>query len=126
MKRIWLGVGFLVLFLVLGFWSSYSANKLHKPLAQDLEKAATAALSGDMTTGEALAKKAKDLWDKQWHRSAILADHAPMDEIDGLFARLEAFTETKNIEAFAAYCRQLAKLIAATAEAHSLNWWNIL
>ena len=126
MKRMWLGLGILALFLALGIWSSRSMDRLHTPLAHDLEKAATAALSGKPNTGEALAKKAKELWDKQWHRSAVLADHTPMDEIDGLFARLEAFTETKNTEAFAAYCKQLAKLITATAEAHRFTWWNIL
>ena len=126
MKRIWLGLGLLALFLALGLWSAYSAGKLHIPLAHDLEKAATSALSGDLTSGETLAKKAKELWEKQWHRSAILADHTPMDEIDGLFARLEVYTKTKNAEAFAAYCQQLAKLITATAEAHSFTWWNIL
>lgn len=126
MKRIWLGIGILVLFLALGIWGSHSMEKLHSPLAHDLEKAAKSALSGDMQLGEKLAKRAKEKWDEQWHRSAILADHAPMDEIDGLFARLEVFTETKNTEAFAAYCQQLAKLITATAEAHGFTWWNIL
>lgn len=126
MKRIWLGIGILALFLALGLWSAHSMGKLHIPLAQDLEKAASSALSGDMQLGQALAKKAKETWDAQWHKSAIWADHTPMDEIDGLFARLEAFSETKNAESFAAYCKQLAKLITATAEAHSLNWWNIL
>ena len=35
-------------------------DRLHTPLAHDLEKAATAALSGKPDTGEALAKKAKE------------------------------------------------------------------
>lgn len=126
MRRIWLGIGILALFLGLGLWSSYSAGKLHKPLAHHLEKAATAALSGDLQTGTDLAQKAKTQWDEQWHRSAILADHTPMDEIDSQFARMGVFAETENAEAFAACCQQLAKLITATAEAHSFTWWNIL
>ena len=126
MKRIWLGLGILVLFLALGLWSSYSVGKLHKPLAHDLEKAAKAALSGDIAGGKEQAEKARKQWDDQWHRSASLADHTPMDEIDSQFARLEVFAETENTEAFAACCQQLAKLITATAEAHSFTWWNIL
>lgn len=126
MKRIWLGIGILSLFLALGLWSSYSAAKLHDPLAHDLEKAARSALSGDLEAGKAQAKEAKEQWESQWHKSAILADHTPMDEIDGLFARLEVFSQTENTEAFAACCQQLSKLISATAEAHSLTWWNIL
>ena len=126
MKRIWLGLGILALFLALGFWSSYSAAKVHLPLADNLEKAANSALSGNFAAGKEQARKAKKQWDDQWNPSAVLADHTPMDEIDSQFARLEVFAETENTEAFAASCRQLAQLITATAEAHSFTWWNIL
>ena len=126
MRRIWLGIGILAAFLALGIWSSHSADKLHTPLAHNLEKAATTALSGDWETGISLAAQAKKQWDSQWNKSAVLADHTPMDEIDGLFARLDIFEKTQNKEAFAACCAQLAKLITAAAEAHSFTWWNIL
>lgn len=126
MKRIWLGLGILALFLTLGLWSSYGMQKLHTPLAHNLEKAAAAALSGDLAAGKEQAQKAKMQWDDQWNPSAVLADHTPMDEIDGHFARMEVYAQTENTEAFAATCQQLAKLITATAEAHSLTWWNIL
>ncbi|MBR5529369.1 MAG: DUF4363 family protein [Oscillospiraceae bacterium] len=126
MKRIWLGLGILVLFLVLGLWSSYSMQKLHAPLAHKLESAADAALSGDWETGLVQAQQAQTQWETRWHGSAVLADHTPMDEIDSYFARLEIYSHTKNEEAFAAGCRQLAQLITATAEAHSFTWWNIL
>ena len=126
MKRIWLGLGILVLFLVLGFWSSYGMQTLHEPLAHDLEKAAEAALSGDFAAGKEQAKKAQQQWKDQWSATAVFADHTPMDEIDSHFARLEVFAQTDNAEAFAAGCRQLAQLITATAEAHSFAWRNIL
>ena len=126
MKRIWLGLGILVLFLALGIWSSHGMQSLHEPLAHNLEKAAEDALSGDLAAGKAQAREAQAQWDAQWNRSAVLADHAPMDEIDSYFARLEVFAQTDNAEAFAAGCRQLAQLITATAEAHSFTWWNIL
>lgn len=126
MKRIWLGLGILTLFLALGIWSSYGMNTLHTPLAHNLESAAKSALSGDFDAGKEKAQKAKEQWEKQWNPSAILADHTPMDEIDGHFARMEVYAQTENTEAFAATCQQLAKLITATAEAHSFTWWNIL
>lgn len=126
MKRIWLGLGILALFLALGLWSGHSMQSLHTPLAHNLEKAADAALSGDFAAGKEWAQKAKKQWDDQWNPSAVLADHTPMDEIDSQFARLEVFAQTENTEAFAASCRQLAQLITATAEAHSFTWWNIL
>lgn len=126
MKRMWLGLGILVLFLALGLWSSYSIEKQHVPLARDLESAAEAALSGDLTAGKEQAEKVKKEWENQWNPSATIVDHTPMDEIDSHFARLEVYAQTKNTEAFAAGCKQLAQLITATAEAHSFTWWNIL
>lgn len=126
MKRIWLGFGILVLFLALGFWSSYGMQSLHEPLAHNLEQAAKTALSGDLPAGRVQAQKAKKQWDDQWHATAILADHTPMDEIDSQFARMEVYAQAENAEAFAASCQQLAQLITATAEAHRFTWWNIL
>lgn len=126
MKRIWLGLGILALFLSLGILSSIGMQKLHEPLAHNLEKAASAALSGDFSKGKEHAAKAKDQWDSQWNRSAVLADHTPMDEIDGYFARMEVYAQTDSAVDFAACCQQLAKLITATAEAHTFTWWNIL
>lgn len=126
MKRIWLGLGILALFLALGLGSSYGMQSLHKPLAHNLERAASAALSGDLSAGKEQAEKARQQWERQWNATAVLADHTPMDEIDSLFARLEIYSKTSNTEAFAAGCRQLAQLITATAEAHSFTWWNIL
>ena len=61
MKRIWLGLGILVLFLALGFWSSYGMQSLHEPLAHDLEQAAKTALSGDLPAGRVQAQKAKNI-----------------------------------------------------------------
>ena len=122
MARTALGVGILIVLFLFGLFSWLTMDRVHMPIAQLLQKAA----EQSPEEGLATAKEAKALWEKYWRFSAALADHAPMDEIDGLFARLEAFTETKNAEAFAAYCKQLAKLITATAEAHRFTWWNIL
>ena len=74
----------------------------------------------------ALAKKAKELWDKQWHRSAVLADHTPMDEIDGLFAQVQSYARAGNRADFAAGCSRLSKLVEAIGEAHAPGWWNLL
>ncbi len=126
MKRIWLGLGILLVFLGLGLWSSRGMDALHKPLAHHLEQAADEALSGSFSAGKELAQIAKEQWEKQWSAVAVLADHTPMDDIDSQFARLEVYARTENAEAFAALCRQLAQLITATAEAHGFTWRNIL
>lgn len=126
MKRIWLGIAVLGVFLILGLWCSHAMDRLHAPLVQKLEQAAQTALSGDLQTGAALAQEAKKSWDAHWHQTAALADHTPMDEIDSLFALLETYAEAGQISEFAAYCSRLSTLIAATAEAHTLSWWNLL
>lgn len=126
MGRFWLGVCLLVLFLVLGIWVTCSMDSIHQPLSDTLQEAAEKSLSGDLETGIALAQQAREIWDSQWHSSAILADHAPMDDIDGLFAQMEIYARAGKAVDFAAYCARLSNLIAAMGEAHSPNWWNLL
>lgn len=126
MSRFWLGIGLLVLFLVLGLWIGNTTNNANQTVAQTLDQAAAQTLQGDPETGVALAKQAHSQWDDSWHGTASVADHAPMDEIDGLFAQLEMYGETKQYADFAAYCARLAKLVTAVGEAHVLNWWNLL
>lgn len=126
MQRFWLGIGLLVLFLALGLWISYTMDGTHQTIAQTLDQAAEQTLSGDLDAGVALAQQAHSDWDTHWHKIASVADHAPMDEIDGLFAQLEIYSQTDSRADFAAYCARLAKLVSAVGEAHTLNWWNLL
>ncbi len=126
MGRFWLGVGLLLLFLALGIWVTYSMDTLHQPLSDTLQQAAEKSLSGDLEAGIALAQQARKIWEAHWHRSATFADHAPMDEIDGLFAQMEIYARAGKAVDFAAYCARLSNLIAAMGEAHSPNWWNLL
>lgn len=126
MGRAWLGVGLLVLFLVLGLWISFSMGGVHQQIAQKLEQAAEQGLSGDLEEGIALARQACSDWEKHWHGTASVADHAPMDEIDGLFAQLEIYGKAGQRADFAAFCSRLSRLVAAVGEAHGLSWWNLL
>ena len=125
-RRFYIGIGILITILCLGLLVSAVITDCQLPMAETLDAAAQAADAGDFQQGITLAREAGEAWHTHWKGVASVADHTPMDEIDGLFARLEVYTETKNAEAFAAYCQQLAKLITATAEAHSFTWWNIL
>ena len=121
-------LGFLILavFLAVGLWSAHALTDFHQPLADQLEEAATLSLAGDLSKATAMTEEVKDQWQTHWNNVAILADHTPMDEIDGLFARLDAFAKAGNASEFAACCKQLSILISATAEAHALSLKNIL
>lgn len=126
MAKLWLGVGILLLFLTLGLWTNHAMDDIHMDIANTLDIAAEEALSGNLTAGQEIAAKAKASWDTHWHSSAAVADHAPMDEIDGLLAQLECYGRANQSEDFAACCARLSLLVRAMCEAHALTWWNLL
>lgn len=126
MGRFWLGVSILAVFLGLGLWTGQSMNELHTQLSETLELAAEELRTGETEKGFARAQQAQETWQQQWHGVAALADHAPMDEIDGLFAQMETYGKAGAAVDAAACCARLSKLVAAVGEAHSLNWWNLL
>lgn len=126
MGRFWLGIGILVLFLVLGLWVAHTMDDVHLAIGQMLDQAAEQSLDGDLEAGFLLAQQARSHWQAHWHGTASVADHAPMDEIDGLFAQLDAYRQSERPSDFAAYCARLSALIVAVGEAHSLTWWNLL
>ena len=126
MNRLWLGIVLMATLLAAGIWVGSYMNTTGTAISSTLYSAAAAALSGDWQAASGLAETARNQWDAAWHRIAAMADHAPMDEIDGLFAQLRRYQETGVIADFAAYCSRISQLITAVGEAHSFNWWNLL
>ena len=126
MARFYLGVGILLAFLVFGLWVGHTLEDIHTEIADTLTEAADMALSGDLEGAETVALSAKKRWEKSWHGSATVADHAPMDEIDGLLAQLPCYARSGNTGEFAACCTRCSLLVQAISEAHSLTWWNLL
>ena len=125
MLRGWLGVGLLALFLVLGIVTMGLMDDAHLPTGELLQQAAELTLQGDMEKGIALGQEAKSRWEKQWQRTATVADHSPMDDVDALFAEMEIYAKAGEEPHFAACCQELAKRVQAVAEAHRFSWWNI-
>lgn len=126
MGRFWLGIGILLLSLLLGFWIGDYMDQIHLTIADTLDRAAEQAMAGDMEAAQVTAQKGKSEWKKHWHFSAVVADHAPMDEIDGLLAQLEYYNRSGQKGDFAACCARISLLVQAMSEAHSLKWWNLL
>lgn len=126
MRRFWLGIALLVIFLGLGLWAAASMDSIHQPIAALLEQAAAAALREDWEGAEALSRNARDQW--EFHRpvTACVADHTPMDEIDSLFAQLPIFVKEAESADFAAACAELSQKVQAMSAAHNLSWWNLL
>lgn len=126
MKRSKIGLWFLIGLLVIGAASSLAMVRLTEPLGQSMESAANAALREDWLVAEILASSARNRWEKYWNFCAIFADHAPMENINGLFAQLEVYAKSRDPQNFAAVCAQLSEDIRSIGEAHSLTWWNLL
>ncbi len=122
MTRFLLGVGLMLSLLGIGIFVWQAAESIHEPVSGLLVQAAAAADAGDYEKARSQAIEARSLWETSRHASAAFSDHAPMDEIDGLFAQLESESGTE----LAALCRRIASLISAVAEAHTLSWWNLL
>ena len=87
MNRFWLGIVLMATLLATGIWVGSYMNTTGTAISSTLDSAAAAALSGDWQAASGLAENARNQWDAAWHRIAAMADHAPMDEIDGLFAQ---------------------------------------
>lgn len=126
MKRGWIGVVLLLALLAGGVLSVWLMVELHDPLEGILEQAAEAALASRWERAEVLSREAQTRWEENWHVSAAFSDHAPMEEIDGLFAQLEVYRGLQDAASFAALCRELAREMKAMGEAHVPNWWNLL
>ncbi len=126
MNRCFLGVVILVVFLVLGIFVGVAMDSTHLQIAEKLKEASVLVLGQAPERGMALAKSAFADWEKSWEKTASVADHAPMDEIDGLFAQLQSFEKPEDAAHYSATCAQLSKLVEAMAEAHRLSWWSLL
>ena len=126
MRSATLGVLLLVCLLGLGSFVSWKMDAMQLPLTEALDQAAEEALEGSFSRAVSLGEEAKGKWERQWNLTAALADHAPMDEIDGLFAQLKAYANQEEKTHYAACCWELSSLIRAVAEAHELSWWNLL
>ena len=126
MKRCRFGLGLLLGLLVLGAVSAWGMGKGLDPMTEGIRQAGDAALREDWDTAQALSADVKEQWEKGFPYLASLSDHEPMENINGLFAQLEVYAQSRDPQNFAAVCGQLAQDLEAMGEAHSLKWWNIL
>ena len=126
MVRGWFGLAILIVFLILGFVTAGVMDNAHLPTESLLAQAAEKTLAGDFEEAVALGQRAKTRWDRHWNGTATVADHAPMDDVDALFAEMEIYAATEEKPHFAAVCRELSQRIQAVTEAHRFSWWNIL
>lgn len=124
MKRFILGLALLGVLFAGSLGVGREMEILHQPVIRNLTKASELALSGAAEAAQAAALAAKEVWQENWEFTAAFSDHAPMEEVDDLFAALPAYLP--EAEEFAAGCLQLVQRTAAVIRDHTLSWWNLL
>ncbi len=126
MKRLWLGVSVLAVFLAISLLLSWYMPGLHRELSDTLSAAAQAAEKSDWEEATRLAIGAKQRWERSRHFVASFTGHQPLENLDSLFEELEIYRAAKLSVDYAATCVQLSQLCLAIAESHCLTWWNLL
>ena len=126
MKRIWIGLILTAILIAGGLWTSHAAQQHHREVSRQLEAAGELVAGGNWTEGIALANTARARWEQGWHPMAAIADHRPMEEIDRVFAELEAYAENRDRTHYCATCARLSQMTKAMGEQGGLNWWSLL
>ncbi len=126
MRRLVMGIGILALLLTLSAGVAWTMDRIHSPVAQRLHQAAQAADREDWAQAQQLITAAKERWEQYWHFTAAVADHTPMDDLDGLWGELEVYLQHREQPHFSATCRHLAQLAEAMADSQLPTWWNII
>ena len=126
MKRLWIGAVLLAVLLFLGIGSTLAMERIHKPIAQQLEDASTAAQSGHWQEARILTAGARGRWEQYREFAACIADHEALEAADAQFARLEVLEPIRESTAFAVACAELSALFNALADVQDLNLWNMM
>ncbi len=126
MKRLWLGVTFLILLLTLGIWQMVGLSGIHSTLSDTLSEAALAAQRQDWETADALSQNAQRKWEQYRRLTASFADHEPLEEAEQLFDELQVCKGLSLEENYAVVCSNLSQICKAIAESFQISWWNVL
>lgn len=126
MKRLWIGIGLLMVILLAGLLIPEYLEFSHEPILDDLDRAAELAMAEEWDRAAYLADRAGEKWQKKRPVTASFVDHEPMDDIDGMFAQLEIYARSRDAAAFSGTCVYLRSQLDALGDYHKLNLWNLL
>ncbi len=126
MKRLWIGVGFLVALLAGSLFLLTFSVGFCREFSETLDDACALALEENWPSATEKADNCYKNWKKQQHLLAAFTDHEPIEQVDSLFSQLALYGEKRMSVEFASVCRQLRHCAKAIDESHSLKWWTIL
>ena len=125
-RRFYWGVVLLAVLLSLGIGSWLGMKAIHEPSEKELLQAAQLGLSGNLEQAIPLAERSYQRWQRYRCVTASVADHAPMDDTENLFAEVRVYAAAGEEEHFAACCQQLSNMTKAMYDAHCFTLWNLL
>ena len=125
MKRLWIGIGLLAVMLVSGLMIPEAVETAHRPVAEDLNRAADLALADSWDRAEYLLNRAEKAWKENRSAAAAVTDHEPMEEIDGIFARLKVYAQARDGVSFSSACVYLVSRLDALGDYHRLTLANL-
>lgn len=123
MKRVWIGVAFLLTLLAVGLVVMQVMDRQLGKISNTLEQAAEAP---SWERASDLAQQAEKDWQRKKKLITALTDHNAVDGIEELFARLEVCRRYQEKSEHSALCAQLSKAVHALEENHRLAWYNLL
>lgn len=126
MKRLWIGLGLLLLLLAAGVCSTLAMENFHHSLSRRLESTAAAALDEDWEQTALLLRQCRRRWLRYRNLVATGASHESIEEIDSLHAQLTIYFHRRDSLGFSLCCTAIQYRTAALGEAQSINWWNLL
>ena len=126
MKRCWFGFALLGVLLIGCLGAAAETDRFQAPICRALEQAEQAALAEDWDAALLSAGDARARWDRGWRWLAAVTDHAPMEELDSLYAQLEVAGTLRQGDEFASLCAVIRRCTHALADAHRADWWNVL
>ena len=126
MNRIYVGACILMLLFAVCCISSYYLPQINLEISGQLEQAVQAVQDENWPQAVNFANQAALTWQRTHDLSTIAADHAPIDEIDTLFAELALYAQLEEQAQFAAISLQLSRLTAALGQSQVFSLWNLL
>jgi hypothetical protein len=125
-KRTYIGFALLVILLAVGIAVSCGFSRAHHDLSALLSQAAVSAVAEDWPQAQAFLQEAASVWQRCRNVTAAISDHAPLEEMEQLLARLETLLPLHCPEEFAADCIALSRMAEAMASSQGIQWWNLL
>lgn len=121
MSRFRIGVFLLAALLGVCVWAQVRMNAIQKPIAAQVAQAGAYAGENDWPDAARTLAAARKSWEESRTLVAALADHQPLEDIEGLFSQLEVYAAQRDETEFRAACQDLNRRILAVKEAHEIN-----